>query len=171
MKTKPVEELYDLEMDPHEINNLALDSNYTNVLFVMRKELQLWQKEVNDRGFIPESEIIKEFWPNMIQPITSEVIIRRNDNEVHLICETKGASIGYQTGDSIGSKYWELYTKAEKNEFTLTKITSNKTCLYSNFYADTTGGCSSCAPYIYIDMATNKTISESFSIESLVKPI
>ena len=57
--------------------------------------------------------------------------------------------------------YWELYTKAEKNEFTLTKITSNKTCLYSNFYADTTGGCSSCAPYIYIDMATNKTISES----------
>ena len=111
MKTKPVEELYDLEMDPHEINNLALDSNYTNVLFAMRKELQLWQKEVNDRGFIPESEIIKEFWPNMIQPITSEVIIRRNDNEVHLICETKGASIGYQTGDSIGSKYWELYTK------------------------------------------------------------
>ena len=47
--------------------------------------------------------------------------------------------------------YWELYTKAEKNEFTLTKITSNKRerererCLYSNFYADTTGGCSSCA--------------------------
>ena len=57
--------------------------------------------------------------------------------------------------------YWELYTKAEKKEFTLTRITSNKTCLYSNFYADTTGGCSSCAPYIYIDMATNKTISES----------
>ncbi|MDF1813001.1 MAG: sulfatase-like hydrolase/transferase [Verrucomicrobiales bacterium] len=54
---KPVEELYDLEADPHEINNLAEDSDYKEKLETMRKELADWQFEIGDIGLLPESEI------------------------------------------------------------------------------------------------------------------
>ncbi len=47
---KPAEELYDLEKDPDELNNLALDPEYAPVLVKMRAlELQ-WQSENSDLG-------------------------------------------------------------------------------------------------------------------------
>lgn len=54
---KPVEELYDCETDPHEINNLAVDPKYERKLVEMRKALKDWQNKVGDIGLIPEAEI------------------------------------------------------------------------------------------------------------------
>ncbi len=54
---KPVEELYDLETDPHEIHNLAADPGHAEKLAEMRKELSAWQYQVGDIGLMPESEI------------------------------------------------------------------------------------------------------------------
>ncbi len=53
---KPVEELYDTENDYWEVNNLADDPAYTDVLERMRKALTEWQKEIRDVGLIPETD-------------------------------------------------------------------------------------------------------------------
>ncbi len=55
-KERPVEELYDLENDPHQINNLAADPQYASELDKHRKILNTWIKETGDKGEIKESE-------------------------------------------------------------------------------------------------------------------
>src|SRR5690606_32760881 len=56
-KTKPAEELNDLEADPHEIHNLAADPAHAGALEELREALVAWQVEIGDLGFVPESEI------------------------------------------------------------------------------------------------------------------
>lgn len=53
---KQVEELYDVENDPWEVNNLASDPKYADVLKRMRGALDDWRKESKDVGVIPELE-------------------------------------------------------------------------------------------------------------------
>ena len=48
------EELYDLQTDPHEINNLAEDPAHADVLRQMREKLDTWTCETADMGRIPE---------------------------------------------------------------------------------------------------------------------
>ncbi|MEX0778766.1 MAG: sulfatase-like hydrolase/transferase [Balneolales bacterium] len=55
--TKPVEELYDTENDPWEVNNLAEDPEYLPVVERMRKANQDWMVKIKDSGFIPEAEL------------------------------------------------------------------------------------------------------------------
>ena len=115
MKKKPLEELYDLKTDPDEVHNLALNPAYEAKLIELRTALSKWQSDIDDQGFKPESEIIKGFWPKMIQPVTSDVKIEINSyGLVKMSCDTKGASIGYQTEDMIGMGRWLLYTKPIK---------------------------------------------------------
>jgi arylsulfatase A-like enzyme len=52
--TKPVEELYDIVIDPHEINNLADNPEYAEVLASMRIILDNWIEESDDKGQYPE---------------------------------------------------------------------------------------------------------------------
>lgn len=52
--TRPTEELYDLENDPMELNNLATDPKYKKQVAQMQKALYKWMKETNDQGLIPE---------------------------------------------------------------------------------------------------------------------
>lgn len=54
---KPAEELYDLETDPDEVNNLAGSAEHGEVLAKMRKAHQDWEKEIRDVGFLPEAEV------------------------------------------------------------------------------------------------------------------
>ena len=53
---KPKEELYDLEIDPYEINNLASDVNYKTILEEHRAQLNKWLEEYPDYGQKRESE-------------------------------------------------------------------------------------------------------------------
>lgn len=54
-ETRVPEELYDLEKDPHEINNLATDPAYKKELSRHRSILEGWIKETDDKGQYPES--------------------------------------------------------------------------------------------------------------------
>lgn len=53
---KQVEELYDVENDPWEVNNLANDPLYADVLKRMSGALDQWRKDTKDVGVIPELE-------------------------------------------------------------------------------------------------------------------
>lgn len=54
--SRPVEELYDLNKDKWEINNLAKDPAYKNTLIEMRNRMDGWIKETDDKGQYPEPE-------------------------------------------------------------------------------------------------------------------
>ena len=54
---KPVEELFDLEADPHELNNLATKPEMAERLAAMRDVLAQQHRESGDMGLIPEVEL------------------------------------------------------------------------------------------------------------------
>ena len=54
---KPPEELYDVILDPWEVNNLADDPKYADILERMRGEKARWMTEIQDTGLMPEGEM------------------------------------------------------------------------------------------------------------------
>jgi len=58
----PLEELYDIEDDPYEVNNLAYKNEFQEIRKKMEKVLTDWIEETDDKGFLPDSpEIQKHF--------------------------------------------------------------------------------------------------------------
>ncbi len=64
---KPAEQLFDLNADPHEINNLAGDSAHHEQLLEMRNALNARVKSLPDLSFFPESELVKNGFQNPIE--------------------------------------------------------------------------------------------------------
>jgi uncharacterized sulfatase len=60
-RTKPKEELYDLEADPYEVNNIANaeSAEIQKVRKEMSDALDKWIKDTKDLGEVPEKELIK----------------------------------------------------------------------------------------------------------------
>jgi uncharacterized sulfatase len=56
-ETKQPEELYDLQNDTDEVNNLAASPEHQEILVRLRKAQQEWAIRIRDVGFLPESEI------------------------------------------------------------------------------------------------------------------
>lgn len=54
---KPIEELYDVENDPHELNNLADSPDHQEALARMREAHLKWVLDTKDLGLMPEPEI------------------------------------------------------------------------------------------------------------------
>jgi len=55
--TKPIEELYDTQSDPHEIHNLADSTEHRHILERMRPLHRKWVADTLDLGFLPEAEM------------------------------------------------------------------------------------------------------------------
>ncbi len=55
--TKPIEELYDTQTDPHEVKNLAGSEAHQKTLEGLRKRLFDWMRETHDTGLLPEAEM------------------------------------------------------------------------------------------------------------------
>lgn len=110
---KPKEELFDTYSDPYELRNLADDPKYQNKLYELKNECSKWMEEVDDKGHIPEEELIKSFWPNKIQPITRNPVINKVGDNLVVSCPTKGANIGFKFSqqDTLSWKGWRPYTK------------------------------------------------------------
>jgi arylsulfatase A-like enzyme len=53
--TRPEEELYDIQADPHEVKNLANAADHRDVIKHLRLMLEQWIKETGDQGQIPEA--------------------------------------------------------------------------------------------------------------------
>lgn len=124
--TRPVEELYDTEADPHEVHDLAGDPAHREVLERHRAALDAWQREVGDLGFVTENVMIDMMWPGRVQPTTTapEFIVYSETEAGHhaspeggtfagpvlvqLHCDTQGASIGW-TDDDGDEPRWLVY--------------------------------------------------------------
>jgi uncharacterized sulfatase len=59
--SKPEFELYDLEEDPHEINNVADDAKHAKVKAELLAEINRWRQQVKDVGVTEEFR--KGGWP------------------------------------------------------------------------------------------------------------
>ena len=70
-----VEELYNLEKDPDEIQNLAGRQEYIEQFFKMMKQLVDWQLKVNYKGLIDEYNLVQIFCPGLIPPATEKVVV------------------------------------------------------------------------------------------------
>ena len=111
---KPVEELYDITTDPHEVRSLADDPAYRDVLERMRKAQEEWALQTGDLGLVPEAELQERVrpggkWATTAAP-TLAIDRRLSDGSaiVTIACPTPGASIAY-TLDDGKPKRWSLY--------------------------------------------------------------
>ena len=59
-EARPPEALYDITSDPHEVNNLAGDPKYANVLQKLREQLRQRVKSLPDLSFFPESYMVDQ---------------------------------------------------------------------------------------------------------------
>ena len=59
-EAKPVELLFDVEEDPHEVHNLSLNPKFARVLKELRGRLQQKVKGINDLSFYPENQMIDQ---------------------------------------------------------------------------------------------------------------
>ncbi|TVR74429.1 MAG: choline-sulfatase [Marinilabiliales bacterium] len=109
MKTKPVEELYDLHNDPWEVNNLAGCPEHREKLLELRRALAQWQLEIGDMGFIPEHDLVQMMWPGLVQPETEPVTFSLDGGMLELSSATEGASIAWQVEGRDGPDRWHLY--------------------------------------------------------------
>lgn len=106
-ETKEPEELYDIENDPHELNNLADDIKYSDVLEKLRTVHEKWMEDVNDKGLLSEKELVWSMWPDGVQPVTENPEIIITHGMAELTCETNGASIAYKINRNAR---WQVYT-------------------------------------------------------------
>ena len=108
--TKPAEEFYDTQSDPHEVKNVIDLPEHAERIRTMRGALDAWMQQTGDLGLIrPESRMVSEkLWPpSGEQPQTATPRATLNDGLLTIECETQGASIGYR---SPGEAAWRVYT-------------------------------------------------------------
>ena len=125
-ETKVEEELFDTENDPHELNNIASDPAYAEILATLRAECERWMKNIEDKGLIDEVELINTFYPNGKAQLTDVPTIEIRDGKVSVSCTTPGARIGYRySSEKAPYIGWNHYTEPieEKEGDTLEIVT------------------------------------------------
>ena len=73
--SRPAEELYDVQRDPHQIENLAAEPAHRATLERMRAAVVDWMTRTGDQGLINEPEMIQRMWPGGVQPETAQPYI------------------------------------------------------------------------------------------------
>jgi len=98
---RPVEELYDLETDPHEVNNLAENPDYQATLKDFRSRLDRWISETDDKGQMPEDPQVALYWDRFMR-----------DRWVEWM-DAKGFSPEVDNQEYL--RWWEVRLKQMKN--------------------------------------------------------
>jgi len=113
--TKPVEELYDTQIDPHEVNNLAGDADYAKILAELRHAHEKWREETGDVGLIPEAELNEQRRPGGKWSVTADPTTALQRGKITIDCKTEGASIAYRIGKDLPATeagHWNLYARS-----------------------------------------------------------
>lgn len=92
---KPEEELYDLENDPFELNNLVNDPEYNQILILQRERLNTWVEETGDNGAIPEDpEVAAKYHKQYYK---------------HFVLTMKKRGLKAECSPAEYLKWWEMY--------------------------------------------------------------
>ncbi|MDN3476822.1 sulfatase [Pseudoalteromonas sp. APC 3355] len=120
---KDPEELFDLNNDPHELNNIITDPSYKEVVSELSDEMDRWLNEINDDPSLPEAQLIQKLWAGSeLQPETAKPQFKFSNGIMHLSSPTPGAVISYQLSNTNTPELWQLY----KGPFKLERAKSVK---------------------------------------------
>lgn len=108
---RPEVEFYDVQADPHELNNLAADPKYKKKIAELSTEFDRWVKQYNEMWKYTEPELLERFRPGGVQPVVARPEVTVTNGIATLTCATEGASIAYQVnGRGYNEHHWKLYT-------------------------------------------------------------
>ena len=107
-----LEEFYDVDKDPHEINNLINNLSYKNDIDRLRKAYNAWDDKYNTLWKKSEKECREIFFPDGKQRIAEKAEIKNTNNGLTFLSKTKGVSFAYQINDSgLNKDHWFIYSK------------------------------------------------------------
>lgn len=109
--SKEPEELYDLNNDPYELNNVAHLPEFSEDLKRLRKVHEQWMIDIDDKGLMSEKELVWSMWPGGIQPETLAPVFSEERGKLLLESATEGASIAWMINENTPRphKRWLLY--------------------------------------------------------------
>ncbi|MAD19776.1 MAG: sulfatase [Planctomycetaceae bacterium] len=103
--TKPEEEFYDLDADPHEVVNLIDAPVHRSRIEAMRRRLDAWMRDTGDLGLIEdEAEMVRtRLWSGRDRkPRTAAAVVDLTtdggERTATITCPTPGASLGHRRG-------------------------------------------------------------------------
>ena len=113
---KPLEELYDVTSDPHELHNLADDPQHAARLTELRQQHLQWVLQTRDLGLIPEAELHRlrtdagSEWAILNQGKNAERRMEKIRDVAHLAGETDAQSLAALTSllshSDATVRYW-----------------------------------------------------------------
>lgn len=106
--TKPSEELYDLENDPWELNDLADHPDYSDHLKRLSTRLDKWINETGDLGQVDEQKLIQRWRPDGEQQILPAVSFQQEGDKIVLLSDRSDATIIWKRQDQ---EAWNIYTE------------------------------------------------------------
>jgi len=107
---KPAEELYDVDVDPYQMNNLADSADFQSALAKKRLALRKWMIDTRDLSLLPEPELIKRSKGNMPYDMeNSQYPVERLLETADLV--GRGPSklnqlVAALSDEEIGVRYW-----------------------------------------------------------------
>jgi hypothetical protein len=96
-QSRPYEELYDHDNDPHEIRNLAALPEYAADLERLREAIDNWEQTYDDLSLVPVKELLEQWRPGGTTRKTDSPTVQVVDGRVLANCPTPGASIVWTT--------------------------------------------------------------------------
>ena len=110
---KQTHELFDTLEDPHELNNLAQDPGYADILEGLQAEMNRWLAQIQDTPELSESRLIDKLWSGSeTKPRTAPPEIIVKNGRASISSWTDGAAISYKIiqNDYVPST-WEVYAE------------------------------------------------------------
>lgn len=108
---KKVEELYNLDKDPFQINNVSGDKSQQKTLNYYREKMEAWRNQNNDMGIVSEAQMVQDLLNDQGKPYVTLPPVAEVDNvsgKIYIANRTTDASIGY----SMDGNVWQIYTQA-----------------------------------------------------------
>jgi len=118
---RPAEQLFDVEADPHEINNLSENPKYAKVLSQLREGMKKRLRQINDLSFYPESHMVKAALGN------GQAYGKKHDGEIDRLADISDLALVPFTEAKSGltkamasgnpwERYWGCITAAVHGE-------------------------------------------------------
>ena len=116
------DELYDLQNDPYELNNLAEKEIWKDTLKHYSHLLDRWIRHTGDQGEIPEKELIQRWLIDGGQPKLPIPEIFIDDQKITIASSIEHATIIWR---GKAEEPWKIYTEPiPADDFLMAKITA-----------------------------------------------